>query len=543
MHYQRLVNPMKLSTRKLIASLGAAALLSTVAVVTIPAANAAAPTCATVADVETCSGTLANGAAYVFKIPGNFKGTMFFWEHGFRPTYPGVSAVPTGIEEITPGNSVTGKDITKEMLKAGYGVAAYDGTVKGMRGWNNTYRVEMLKEVIDTAVAKYGKKIQKKVVYGSSQAGSIITPFVEKYPTYADSVGILAGTTPSIADSIQSACDIFYILSVFADPTIKGCAAFGTKGVPGHMASVGELLKVVALLKTWGANLGAPGLEYPAALKGSPIPQRSALLLTGLLTGVPTKSSHMDGISTSAVVAEHSINATVAILENLGEAVATGVLAGQSLSEITGPGFYDNTKTDWASLLDEGDAGRYNLGLSGDEAINGMLAVLKGAPRVTGNADAIAKFKALDKSSFTSKHPTITLSNEADRLVFAGNSARYVDRKREVYEKALAAWEKTKKGAKPIWNTLALYAMTPETYTKFTATGAPDLTAAPAVSGVGHQTFSTKQMKAWVDMLAVAAKSGKVPTASYVEYIATKVPYLNGDTEYRPNDLKYNFGY
>jgi len=534
---------MKLSTRKLIASLGAAALVSSIAVAVVPAANAAAPTCTTVADVETCNGTLANGAAYRFVMPGNFHGTMFFWEHGFRPTYPGVSAVPTGIEEITPGSQTTGKDITKQMLKAGYGVAAYDGTVKGMRGWNNTYRVEMLKEVIDNAVAKYGKKIQKKVVYGSSQAGSIITPFVEKYPTYADSVGIMAGLTPSPADSIQSACDIFYILSVFADPTIKGCAAFGTKGVPGHMASVGELLKVAALLKTWSANLGAPGLEYPAALKGSGIPQRSALLLTGLLTGVPTKSAHMDGISTSAVVAEHSINATVAILENMGEAVATGVLAGQSMSEITGPGFYDNTKTDWAAMLDEGDAGRYNLGLSGDEAINGMLAVLKAAPRVTGNADAIAKFKALDKSSFTSKHPTILLSNEADRLVFTGNTIRYVDRKREVYEKALASWEKTKKGAKPLWNTLALYAMTPETYTKFTATGAPDLTAAPAASGVGHQAFTTKQMKAWVDMLAVAAKSGKVPTNSYVEYIATKVPYLNGDTEYRPNDLKHDFGY
>ena len=534
---------MKLSTRKLIASLGAVALVSTLAVVTVPAARAAAPTCKTTADVEICTGTLENGAAYTFRVPGNFRGTMFFWEHGIRPTFPGISAVPTGIEEITPANSVTQKDITKEMLKAGYGLAAYDGTVKGARGWNNIARVEMLKEVVDTAVTKYGAKIQKKVIYGSSQAGSIITPFVEKYPTYADSVGILAGVTPSIADSIQSACDIFYILSVFADPTIKGCAAFGTKGLPGHMASAGELGKVVALLRAWQGNFGAPGLEYPARLKGSPIPQRSALLLTGLLTGVPTKSSHMDGISTSTLVAEHSINATVAILENLGEAVASGVIAGQSLSEITGPGFYDNTKTDWASLLDEADAGRYNLGLSGDDGIAAMLGVLSLAPRVTGNADAIAKFKALDKSSFTSKHPTILLSNEADRLVFAGNSARYVDRKREVYEKSLAAWEKTKSGKKPIWNTLALYAMTPEIYTKFLATGAPDLTATPAASGVGHQTFSVKQMKAWVDMLAVAAKSGKVPTKSYVEYIATKVPNLNGDTEYRPNDLKYNFGY
>jgi hypothetical protein len=537
---------MKLSTRKLVASLGAAVLVSSIAVAVVPAANAAAPTCTTTGDVETCKGTLTNGAAYQFRMPAKFGGTMFFWEHGFRTTYPvpGVTTPPTGLEEITPTNSSTLKDVTKEMLKAGYAVAAYDGTVKGLRGWNNTYRVEMLKELIDTAMAKYSTKIQRKVVYGSSQAGSIITPFVEKYPTYADSVGILAGTTPSIADSLQSACDIFYLLSIFADPTIKGCAAFGAKGVPGHMASVGEFAKAGALLTAWSKNLGAPALEYPAALKAAGIPQRSALLLIGLLTGVPTKSVNMDGVSTNAVIAEHSINATVAVLQNIGDAIATGTLAGQSISEIVGAGFYDNTKTDWASLLDEGDAGRYNLGLSGDDAINGMLAVLKAAPRVTGNADAIAKFKALDKSSFTSKHPTILLSNEADRLVFAGNSARYVDRKREVYEKALESWKVFKKGPKPVWNTLALYAMTPETYTKFTATGLPDLTAAAASpSGVGHQNFTTKQMKAWVDMLAVAAKSGKVPTKSYVEYIATKVPYLNGDTEYRPAELKYNFGY
>jgi len=535
---------MKLSIRKSIATVGAAALVAAGVLVSVPAANAAAPTCATdKTGIETCTGKLENGAGYVFKVPANFKGTMFFWEHGFRPTYPGVSAVPTGVEEITPYSNSTGKDISKQMMLAGYGVAAYDGTVKGARGWNNTFRVEMLKEVIDTAMAKYGTKIQKKVVYGSSQAGSIITPFVEKYPTYADSVGILAGMTPSVADSLQSACDIFYILSVFADPTIKGCAALGVKGPAGHMASLGELGKVVALLRGWQVNYGAPGLEYPAALKGSGIPQRSALLLTGLLTGVPTKSAHMDGISTSTLVPEGSINATVAILENMADAVATGMLAGQSLSEITGPGFYDNTKTNWAALLDEGDAGRYNLGLSGDDGINNMLAVLSMAPRVTGDAAAIAKFKALDKSSFTSKHPTILLSNEADRLVFAGNSSRYVDRKREVYEKSLAAWEKTMNGRKPIWNTLALYAITPETYTKFTATGAPDLTAAPAVSGVGHQDFTTKQMKTWVDMLAIAAKTGKVPTSAYVEYIATKVPYLSGDVDYRPADLKYNFGY
>jgi hypothetical protein len=163
-------------------------------------------------------------------------------------------------------------------------------------------------------------------------------------------------------------------------------------------------------------------------------------------------------------------------------------------------------------------------------------------PRVTGNADAIAKFKALDKSTFASTHPTILLSNEADRLVFAGNSARYVDKKRAVYEAALAKWEASKTGKKPVWNTLALYAMTPETYTKFTAAGLPDLAGAPSPSGVGHQSFTTDQTMAWVRMLAVSAKSGKIPTGKYVQYIAKKVPYLNDDLDYRPTDLKYNFG-
>ena len=162
MLYQRLVNRMKISRmRKSIATIGAAALVVTLGITTAPTA-AATPTCATAAGVETCRGTLANGAGYVFMMPSNFKGTMFFWEHGIRWTYPGVSPVPTGVEQIAP-SSVNGKfDISKEMLLAGYGLATYDGTVKGLRGWNNTYRVEMIKEVIDIATAKY-PKIQKKV--------------------------------------------------------------------------------------------------------------------------------------------------------------------------------------------------------------------------------------------------------------------------------------------------------------------------------------------------------------------------------------------
>jgi hypothetical protein len=360
----------------------------------------------------------------------------------------------------------------------------------------------------------------------------------------------MAGATPSIGQSLQSLCDAFYILSVFADPTIKGCAAMGVKGPAGFGLAAVEFGKVVALLQAWGANLGAPGLEYPAALKGSGIPQRSALLLTGLLIGLPAKSAHMDGITTSAVIAEQSINATVAILENFGEAIATGTFGGQAISEITGPGFYDNTQTNWASLLDPADAGRYNLGLSGDDGINGMLGVLSLAPRVKGDPAAVAKLKALDASNFDTTKPVVLLSNEADRLVFAGNSALYVDKARAVYEAKLATYEAARDAAKtneeraaarklkPVWNVVSLYAMTPETYTVYTAQGLPDLSGPPAESGVGHQNFTLKQMMAWVRILDHAADNGNVGIG-YLLPAIKRAPYLNEDLDYRPADLKY----
>jgi hypothetical protein len=537
-----------ISMRKFIAAIGAAALLSTAAVAIAPSAYAAAPTCTKASTgLETCTGTLSNGAGYLIKVPANYKGTFFYWNHGIRFTYPlpGVIAVPKGVEELTPSNVPEAS-----MLRAGYGLATYDGvSTGGLRGWNTADRVEMLKELIDTVRAKY--TVKKGVVYGSSQAGSVITPFVEKYPTYADSVGIMAGVTPSIGQSLLSLCDAFYILSVFADPTIKGCAAMGVKGLAGHMTAAAEFGKVVALLQAWGANLGAPGLEYPAALKGSGIPQRSALLLTGLLIGLPAKSAHMDGITTSAVVAEQSINATVAILENFAEAIATGTFGGQAISELTGPGFYDNTKTDWFSLLDPADAGRYNLGLSGDDGINGMLGVLSLAPRVKGDPAAIAKLKALDASKFDTTKPVVLLANEADRLVFSGNSALYVDKARAIYDAKLETYEAARAAAKtsderaaaralkPVWNVASLYAMTPETYTVYTAQGLPNLSGPPAPSGVGHQNFTLKQMMAWVKILAHAADTGKVGTPGFLQEYIKRAPGLNSDLDYRPADLKY----
>jgi pimeloyl-ACP methyl ester carboxylesterase len=556
MRFQRLGKDKmrNVNLKKLIATLGAAALISTGLVVAVAApAQASTPVCVEDAKtaVITCDGTLANGAKYRTMVPSNYGGTFFFWQHGVRPSYPYPGyVVPTGVEQMSP-TSVNHKVSTvKPMLQLGYGIAAYDCSSSGLRGWNTADCVEMLNELV--TITKKRVSITKTVVYGASMAGAILTPYIEKYPNGADAVGVLAGVSPSIANTLKSGCDFLYIFSVFFDPTIKGCSVMGTKGVPGHMAVLGDFAKVGALLTKWSVDYGSLPIAYPAPLAAAGIPQRSALLLAGLIAGIPTKSAHMDGISTSATfVPEGSINSTVAILENAQDFLGTAYFGGQGVAEVVGAGFYDNTKTNYAALLSDEDLGRFTVGLSGEEAVGAMLATLAAYPRVQGVPAAVAKLAALDKSKFDTTKPVVLLSNEADRLVLPGNQVHYVNKAKAVYEARVAAWEKRLAEAtdqpeirfllknKPVWNTVSMYALTPETYTKFTATGAPDLTAPVAISGVGHESFTKEQLMTWVRVLASSAKTGKVPSQTVLDTILPKVPYLNTDPDYQPAELKY----
>ena len=578
-----------LKLRSFIAAFGSTALLATGLVVASPA-HAGMCTTEPATGVETCVNTLKDGAQYKFMVPTkNYNGTMFFWNHGFRPSYayPSYTA-PTGVEQMTVSNTgPTPKlDYSTELLALGYGLAAYDRATDGLHGWNTEESVPLLKELVDLSKL-IAPTTKRNVIWGSSGAGPVVNLFAEKYPELTDAVGLISPVATNISRQLQSGCDIFYLLSIFADPTIKGCAALGAKGPAGHVAALTELGKVVALLTTWSQNLGAPGLTQPAAVVAAnpafgAIPQRSALLLIGLLSGIPQKSKHMDGVTVSTLVPEGSINATVAILENIGEAAATGILAGQAVAEKIGGPFYDNSKTNYATLLDEGDAGRYNLGLSGDDGINGMLGVLAQMPRVSAPAANVAKAAALDPVKYTSTKPTVLLANENDRLVWPGQTAAYVAERnakfaptQAAYESAVAAYDsavsarakkiatattavaKAKTAAakkkakaalasakaqaapveptKPSANVVALYAMAPTEYTIYSASGLPDLTSVGAASGVGHEQFTTPQLMAFVEMLDAAAKSGKLD----IKPESWEALGINGDLDYLPIPLKY----
>ena len=584
----------RLKLRSAIAAFGSGALLATGLVVATPAHAGICSVDATTG-VETCVSTLKDGAQYKFMVPTkNYNGTMFFWNHGFRPSfdYPTYIA-PKGVEGMTVGNAGAATlklDYSTELLAKGYGLASYDRVTGGLHGWNTEESVPLLKELVDLSKT-IAPATKRNVIWGSSGAGPVVNMFAEKYPELTDAVGLVSPVATNISRQLQSGCDIFYLLSIFADPTIKGCAALGAAGPAGHIAALTELGKVVALLTAWSKNLGSPGLTQPAAVVAAnpafgAIPQRSALLLIGLLAGIPQKSKHMDGVTTGGAIVEQSINATVAILENIGEAAATGILADQAVAEKIGGPFYDNTKTNFAALLDEGDAGRYNLGLSGDDGINGMLGVLAQMPRVSAPAANVAKAAALDPVKYTSTKPTVLLHNENDRLVWPGQTAAYVaertakfaptqaayDSAYTAYEKAVAAYDKkiakaktavtkaktaaAKKKARaalasakakaapvepvePSSNVLALYAMAPVEYTKYTAAGLPDLADIGASSGVGHEQFTTAQVIAFAEMLDAAAASGKLNITPESFEIFGAGLGINGDLDYLPIPLKY----
>lgn len=597
----------RIKLRSFVSAIATAAVLATGLLVATPAH---AGICAKdeTTGLETCNSTLTGGAAYRFMIPKNYNGVMFFWNHGFRPSfnYPGYTA-PTGVEQMSVGYSgpTLKADYATELLAKGYGLAAYDRATNGLlHGWNTEESVPLLKELVDLSKL-IAPTTKKNIIWGSSGAAPVVNLFAEKYPELTDAVGLVSPVATNIGRQLQSGCDIFYLLSIFADPTIKGCAALGAAGGAGHLAALTELGKVVAILTAWKTNLGAPGLANPAAvIAANPavgaIPQRSALLLIGLLAGIPQKSVHMDGITTSTLIPEQSINATVAILENIGGAAATGILAGQAVAEKIGGPFYDNSKTNYSLLLDEADAGRYNLGLSGDDGINAMLGILAAMPRVTAPAANIAKVAALDPVKYTSTKPTVLLHNENDRLVWPGQSSAYVAERvakfaptQAAFEQAVADYQKavadyemaitsrinkittataavakaktaaTKKKAKaaltaakaalaaakampapaepmqPSVNVLALYAMTAPTYTLYTEVGLPDLEGVGSTSGVGHEQFSTAQIIAFAEMLEAVAISGSLNITPESLAIFGSTFIINGDPDYLPIPLKY----
>jgi len=452
-----------------------------------------------VVDIEKCTGTDMNKSKYEIIMPAKFNGTLMVYSHGIRynvnlPAIP-VVAPKGSLIDYSPAVSPS-EEVTAALLAQGFAVA---GAGVQTQGWNLEEGVEAALQVITIARDKYSK-ISKVVTWGNSLGGLTSQALAEQYSGAVD-----AAAPMCIADSAQAeitmagdflwgmeitmAGDFLWGMKQFFNPAIKGSNySAGQAGYVEMLTDLGTVLTTLqALQAAIAANPTAPAWPatstVPAALKA--IPVRSAILLLGLISGIPTQSNTYDASSGPAGPLETSfglaISPALAVLENGAQAAILAVIANYDMEVRYGGVVFDNSKTDYAKRLGD-DADVYAAGLTGKSGIAGMLGYLSplnpAAPRVTANAAAVAKMNSVYQLQGKIEVPTIAISATADHITPAG-ALQYL---KNQYEASVE--NKAAKSGKllTIWNKPA------DEYTTFSAAGSP-VTPTSATNGTGHCNY------------------------------------------------------
>jgi pimeloyl-ACP methyl ester carboxylesterase len=508
---------------RILSLLSVTALVATV-LVTAPTVANAAPACDGKSPIQTCVGVTSDGAPYAMQVPANFNGTVALYSHGYRYNVDIPAAIPliggykiTNTPEPVPGGNA---EVAKYFFSQGIAIL---GSGFARQGWNPDSAIKTNVELIGTFKKQF-PKTTKVVAWGTSLGGVITQGLAEKHPELVSAVAPLC-MADNIAPQLTMAGDFLWGVKVLFDPTIKGGNySAGAAGIAESYADLGKLFTVMGKLQAalatgaWPDTASATG----KALAAAGVPSRSALLLLGLMAGVPTQSAHFDSISGPEgplkLTFPLALSPALAILENGTTAGALAILATQDVENQAGGAVFDNTKTDYAARI-EGERVIFNAALSGNTVIEALLGALSaanpGAPRAKADPAAVAKMNTLHINTGKINVPTILMVGVADPITPAGASQRLVNLYAEQYaaEKAAArkAYQTTRDYKNPSNNLLMLWSVTPTSYTKFNEAGSP-ITTTPAAPGTNHCNFTTSQWLLVARSLVQASNTGKLPS-------------------------------
>jgi pimeloyl-ACP methyl ester carboxylesterase len=455
---------------------------------------------------------------------------VYLWSHGYRYNFN----LPPGIEpaggttpyivdmsaEISPSPQVT-----QALLEAGFAVA---GSGFSSQGWNAAEAVKTNVELID--VLKSDLPDTKGVIaWGASLGGFITQALAERYPKLIKSAAPICTAAGNVNAELTYAQDLLWGLKTFFDPsiTVSGYAA-GPAGVGQAALNLQKVVKVLehiggTILEANPANTWPATSTMPASIKA--IPARSALVLVGLMAGVPTQSQHIDGSSFPGTETGFALALApaIAIAQNSGFAAGLGIMATVDLERRLGGTFYDNKATDYAKRIAD-ERASFNVALSGNAAIDGMLSILSSplAPRITASPAGASGMKSLLAHKGKAMVPTITMTGTADMITPAGNSQWLADKNAKNSKKFLPLWVETA-----------------DKWTKFTATGSPDRSGTAWPNGTGHCKFTGEQIMTVAKFAASAARTGSVPSNASVEKAVAKVDGLLFDRAFSVPLLKY----
>ena len=515
--------------------------------VAAPTVASASPVCTTASGVTTCLGATSDTAPYMLMTPANFNGTVYLYSHGYRPNVPVPAGIPgyggytvTNTPEPAPGGDAK---IIGTLLAKGYAVM---GSGFARQGWNADSAIKTNVELIGVFKKQY-PKTTKVVAWGNSLGGFITQALAEKYPDLISAAAPLCMAS-DLTPLMTMAGDALWGIKTFFDPTIKGGGySAGTAGYAEAMGDLGKVLTVAgAMSAAIAANPTAPAWPatstVPAALKA--VPSRSALVLVGLMAGLPMQSAHFDSTSapaglpaSNALSFQIAINPALAALENLANAAALAVLATHDVEQQAGGAIFDNTATDYSARV-ASERFIWSSALTGEAGVNALLGYLAAVPRVKGNPAAIAKLATLTTHSGKVEIPTILFTGTADPVTTPGNQQAVIDKYAAYSAEKWAAAKKEGTRKKPANNQLVLWNFPPEKYTKFTATGSPDTTVA-AATGTNHCNFSVSQYLAIADLLAYAAETGKNMSGGALYTKIRKAGNMTYDRGYSAPKLKY----
>ena len=499
------------------------ALLATLVVAAPANAAATDPVCDGKTPIQTCTGTTSDGAAYKMVVPATFNGTVTIWSHGFggNTTIPGVFAVDS-TAQIAPniaGSNGGNAEIVKHLTDKGI---ALIGSGFSTQGWNLDEALKTNAELVGIFKAKF-KTTNKVVAWGYSMGGGITQAFAEKYPELISSAAVI-NPVDSWGAQGKYFFDLLWLLKTWFDPSIKLTGyAPGAAGDMQMLQDIGKYTAILTSLQGAVATGAWPTTSSASAkaLHAGGIPSRSALLMIGRLAGISAQSSSFDGLVGPPGAAETAwplaYAPALATLENISGVLGYSLLGARDMEAKLGGIWGDNQKTDYSKQLSEEDRTVYNAGLSGNGAITAMLSTLNplnpDAPRVKGDAAAMAKSAALYQNTGKIKVPTVMMIGEHDPIEPAGIVQRISDLYEEdfaaVKASTMKAAQKTGAYVAPARKLQVLWSVTPKKWSKFDATGLPiTIVGTP---GTGHTNFTMSQYKLVIDTAIVAAVAGQLP--------------------------------
>jgi len=537
--------------QRLVALLSSTALVIGI-IVSIPVAANAAPACDGKSPIQSCVGVTSDGAPYSMMVPANFGGTVALYSHGYRYNIDIPVGIPliggykvTNTPEPVPGGNA---EVAQYLFSQGVAVV---GSGFARQGWNADSAIKTNIELIGLFKAQF-PKTTKVVAWGSSLGGFITQALAEKYPNLISAAAPLC-MAGNLDAELEMAGDFVWGLKTLFDPTIKG--GNYSAGAVGNGEAVTDIVKIFTVMGKLQASLATNAWPDTSsatgkALAAGGVPPRSALLLLGLMSGVPTQSAHFDSIRGPAgalyLTFPLALSPALAILENGTNAAILAVLATQDVELQAGGPVFDNTKTNYASRI-ENERIIFNAALSGNAVIDALLGALSaanpGAPRAVGNAAAMAKLQTLQSNSGQINVPTILMTGVADPITPAGASQRVVDAYAEQFaaEKlaAFAAYKSTKSYVAPVNKLLMLWNTTPSKgYTTFDAAGSP-ITSTPAATGTNHCNFSSAQLVLVAKSLLSSGLTGKLPSGGAIVSAGRKAGNLVIDPLFRAPLFKY----